>query len=453
MPDRNIPLFIAFRTLFNGRFYYPVFSILFLDYGLTFEQFAILNAVWAATSIILEVPSGAMADVLGRKRMLVLAAFCMVAEMALIAFVPLGNSHLVFTAFLINRVLSGCAESFASGADEALAYDSLPAGEGRESAWATVLERTMRWQSAFFIVASLLGAAVYDHRFLASLGLPIPQEVAIRLPIYLTLGTALLTVVITLSMRELRTSRERSERPAMAALWKAAFAQTLGAGRWILSTRAVMAVLLAGVFLDSVIRLFLTVNSQYYRLIGLPEASFGLVGTAMAVLGIFTPTLAKTLQLRLPTGANFLLTGAATLLALGGAALALRSWGVLFAALIMIAMTCTQYFMSNGLNRLARPEQRATVLSFRGLLINFAYGTSTLAFGAIMNVLQKRVPAQDGLAGSELSKHVENQALWSFLKIYPIYVLVAGSIVALGYFFLSRGSKLTRPTPPSEQAT
>ena len=56
----NVRLFIIFRVLFNARFYYPVFSILFLDFGLTLSQFAILNAVWAATIVLCEVPSGAL---------------------------------------------------------------------------------------------------------------------------------------------------------------------------------------------------------------------------------------------------------------------------------------------------------------------------------------------------------------------------------------------------------
>ncbi|MCK4786025.1 MAG: MFS transporter, partial [Desulfobacteraceae bacterium] len=56
----NIRLFIAFKVLFNSRFYYPVFTILFLDFGLTVAQFAILNAVWAATIVVAEVPSGAL---------------------------------------------------------------------------------------------------------------------------------------------------------------------------------------------------------------------------------------------------------------------------------------------------------------------------------------------------------------------------------------------------------
>ena len=57
---RNVRLFIAFRIFFNSRFYYPVFTILFLDFGLTLDQFALLNAVWAATIVLLEVPSGAV---------------------------------------------------------------------------------------------------------------------------------------------------------------------------------------------------------------------------------------------------------------------------------------------------------------------------------------------------------------------------------------------------------
>ena len=48
----------------------------------------------------------------------------MTLEMLLLAIVPIGSSW-VFPALLLNRILSGAAEAFASGADEALAFDSL----------------------------------------------------------------------------------------------------------------------------------------------------------------------------------------------------------------------------------------------------------------------------------------------------------------------------------------
>ena len=55
-------LFSWFRVLFNARFYYPIFTILFLDLGLSLGEFAALNVVWAVTIVLLEGPSGALAD-------------------------------------------------------------------------------------------------------------------------------------------------------------------------------------------------------------------------------------------------------------------------------------------------------------------------------------------------------------------------------------------------------
>jgi Arabinose efflux permease len=157
----NIRLFVMFRVLFNARFYYPVFTILFLDYGLSLEQFALLNTVWAFTIVLAEVPSGALADLLGRKRLLVTTSGLMIAEMALLAFVPLGNPQGIFLAFLANRILSGLAEALASGADEALAYDTL-AAHGLAGEWPRVLEVQMRAQSIGYMFAMTLGAVVYD---------------------------------------------------------------------------------------------------------------------------------------------------------------------------------------------------------------------------------------------------------------------------------------------------
>jgi MFS family permease len=65
---KNVRYFLMFRSSYFARFYYPVFTLLYLDYGLTLSQFAMLNVVWAATIVISEVPSGAFADTLGRKK-------------------------------------------------------------------------------------------------------------------------------------------------------------------------------------------------------------------------------------------------------------------------------------------------------------------------------------------------------------------------------------------------
>ncbi|MCE9519133.1 MAG: MFS transporter, partial [Verrucomicrobia bacterium] len=153
---RNCALFVWFRLLFNCRFYYPVYTILFLDFGLNLSQFALLNVVWAISIVCLDLPLGALADVIGRRRMVIIAASIMVVEMLVFACVPVGGPW-VFYVFLINRVLSGAAEAFASGADEALAYDSIPQSE-RASIWPRVMGRLNRWMAVGFIVAALIGA-------------------------------------------------------------------------------------------------------------------------------------------------------------------------------------------------------------------------------------------------------------------------------------------------------
>jgi hypothetical protein len=164
----NIRRFILFRMLFNARFYYPVFAVIFLDFGLSLEQFALLNAIWAATIILAEVPSGAISDLLGRKRLLVLTATLMVLEMAVWAFAPTSNPSLLFWMLVGNRILSGLGEAAASGSDEALVFDSLEAA-GMQDEWPKVLERVSRWQSFAFVVTMITGALVYDPRVMGLL--------------------------------------------------------------------------------------------------------------------------------------------------------------------------------------------------------------------------------------------------------------------------------------------
>src|SRR5213078_1852776 len=117
------------------------------------------------------------------------------------------NPTLLFGAFLLNRILSGAAEASASGADEALVYDSL-ANEQRTSEWPRVLERLGRCSSVAFLFATVLGAFVYDasllHRTAALLGFDVAfdPKMTMRFPVYLTLMLAICALVVTLRMKE-----------------------------------------------------------------------------------------------------------------------------------------------------------------------------------------------------------------------------------------------------------
>lgn len=430
---RNIPLFIAFRVLFNARWYYPVLAVLFLDFGLTIGQYALLNVAWAAAIVGLEVPSGALADTLGRKRLVVFAAALMVVEMAIFAFAPRGNPPLLFALFLLNRILSGAAEASASGADEALAYDSLVA-EGREAEWPRVLERLMRWQSGAFFVAMLLGAAVYDvhlvQRAADFLGVhwTATREVTMRFPVYLTLTNAVLALLVTLRMRE-------PAKPASTVSASATWRATLDAGRWILRTPLALAVILAGLCFDSIVRLFLTIGSNYYRLIALPEATFGLIGSGFAVIGFFMPPLARRLAERGTMRGNFSLVAACVLAGLAGISSAVPRWGLVFVLPLGVAMSLTGFFISHYLNAVVTDSRlRATVLSFRGLAYNLAYGGIGLLFAALTRALAGRGNADAVFAAS--------------LAWLPWYFLATVALLAVAWARL-RIPSAPPPAPPS----
>ena len=381
----NIRLFIAFRIFFNARFYYPVFTILFLDYGLTIEQFALLNTIWAITIVVAEVPSGALADVFGRKTLIVLTSFLMVFEMLVIAFMPLGNSTLIFWGFLINRVLSGLAEAMASGADEAIAYDSL-IKEGSADDWPKVLSAQMRLRSIASIITATTGALIYDpgiiNRVLIWIGSSwsVTQQVTMRFPIYLTLLLAILACATSLMMKEPGKEEKSEEKYNIME----AFRITWQAGKWIASTPFALAVILMGMCYDHILRMIVTMTSQYYRLINLPEASFGVIGSAMAIMGLVTPKIAEYMVERFSPAQNLFWVALISLTGLFGLTGFFPYLGILPMALIFVAIMFVSFFTSHYLNKVTDSHQRATVLSFKGLAFNLGYGLIGIFFAGLM---------------------------------------------------------------------
>ncbi len=434
---RNIRLFIAFRVFFNSRFYYPVFTILFLDFGLTLEQFALLNLVWALTIVLLEIPSGALADTIGRKNLLVFAGVCMVLEMSLLCFAPLGNPQLLFYIFLANRVLSGSAEAAASGADEALAYDSLKK-EGNPDDWGKVLVKQMGFRSMGFVVAMSLGAAVYDPGLLGrvaawfGLNISLNQDITLRFPLYLTLATAILTLFITLAMKRIEPHNDgeallgRKGGDSLITAMKL----TMDAGNWILKTPFALVIIATGMVFDHIIRMMITLNSQYYRLIDLPESVFGLIGSGMALLGLFIPRLAMKLAEKHSPAFNTGFMAMVALTGFWGLTFFLPVFGIIPMILLSSVMYFTGFFVSHYLNRITDSSQRATVLSFKGMSFNLAYGSICLFYSILLSMLRSNASETDTqLAGQALENTVFIQSIqwfpWYFTVILVTFLVFA----------------------------
>ncbi len=396
---------------------------------MSLEQFAVLNAFWAATIVLLEVPSGALADVIGRKNLLVVAGSLMVAEIALLCLVPRGNVELLFAVFLLNRIFSGAAEAAASGTDEALAYDTLKR-EGLAGEWPQVLEKQMRLQSLSFIVVTSLGAAVYDPELMQlagqwlGLNVHFTQAVTLRFPLYLTLGMAILTLCASLRMREIPLPgvHYRGNSPARA------IQLTMDAGRWILKTPFALVVILGGLLFDSCIRMTITLSSQYYRVINLPEASFGLIGSAFAILGIFVPRAALMMSRRRSPAFIMAIMAGLTLLGLSGMSFVWPLIGLLPMALIWIVMYLQVFFQSHYLNRITASRQRATILSFKGLSFNLAYGLIGIFYSILLAFLRS---TESGLTQLSPGIAFENLVYKRSLVWFPWYFVVGAGLFVL----------------------
>ena len=372
---RNVRLFIAFRTLFNARFYYPIFAIIFLDFGLTIEQFSLLNVIWAVTIILAEVPSGALSDLFGRKKLLLFTSILMVGEMAIWAFAPNSDPTVLFWVLAINRVLSGLGEASASGSDEALVYDSLEQA-GMKDQWSNVLAQTQRFQSFGFMIAMIMGGVIYDVGFvqkasdLLGMSLEVTKATILRWPIYLTLLTSLGTLYVAARFIEPKSHRESNEAPKIGETIK----QTWQAGKWIGRTPFALIVIVAGAFADSVIRMFVTLGSEYYRLIEYSPLYLGFIAAGISGISIFTASFSKWLVDKHSPTFNFFVITAIALVGFFGAKFFIPYYGVVFSVMLFMAFSITVFAVSYYLNHITDKTMRATVLSFKGLAFNLGYG-------------------------------------------------------------------------------
>jgi MFS family permease len=96
----------------------PIAVPFFQSRGLSMQDVFVLQALFAGVVLIMEVPSGYVADLIGRKRALVFGC----------AFVGVGHSFLLvadgFATLALFEISLGIGASLASGADLALLYDT-----------------------------------------------------------------------------------------------------------------------------------------------------------------------------------------------------------------------------------------------------------------------------------------------------------------------------------------
>ena len=118
MPKNNI--YLAYILTFLSECYWPSVAALF--FYLRYFSFAEIATLWAiqmAASNLFEIPTGAFADIVGRKTSVILSF--VIGAISLLIF-PFTTAFPVFVGL---EILKGLANALYSGSMEALVYDSL----------------------------------------------------------------------------------------------------------------------------------------------------------------------------------------------------------------------------------------------------------------------------------------------------------------------------------------
>lgn len=172
---------IAFSTLNDFIPFYAVYALLFADTGLSVGEISSLFVIWSLTAIILEVPSGAWADVVSRRLLLVLGPLLHATCFATWILAP------SYAGFAIGFVLWGAGSALISGTLEALVYDELTA-VGAARTYASIMgyagsSASLGILLATFLAAPLFAAGGYPLVAWSSVAAAIAQAaVALSLP-------------------------------------------------------------------------------------------------------------------------------------------------------------------------------------------------------------------------------------------------------------------------------
>lgn len=149
----------AYWLTFLSECYWPSVAALFfyLRY-FTFAQIATLWAIQMAASNLLEVPTGAFADMVGRKTAIVLSFAIGAVSLLVFPFTT------VFGVFVILEILKGASNALYSGSMEALVYDSLKE-QKRENKYPIVSAHleTINW--AAWAISAIGGGYLYMLHF------------------------------------------------------------------------------------------------------------------------------------------------------------------------------------------------------------------------------------------------------------------------------------------------
>lgn len=336
-----------------ASFIWGINTLFLLDAGLTNLEAFSANAFYTIGVLLFEIPTGAVADTMGRRWSYILGSLTLAVTTGLYWLMWVWQAP--FWGWALASLLLGLGFTFFTGAIDAWLVDALGA-VGYAGSLERVFGRSVAVSGGAMLVGSVIGGVV-------------AQATDLGVPFLLRAGVLVVMVVVAgLLMRDIGFTPDRSEGPVRAVRTVLRASLTHGLGnppvRWLM---------LASPFTAGVgFYAFYALQPYLLELWGDPEA-YSVAGLAAALLsgsamlgGFVAPVVRRRFHKRTSTILLATVTGVVVLLGLG---LVQSFW-------VAVALVAAWGVMSSiddpvhraYLNDMIPSKQRATVLSFDSLL-------------------------------------------------------------------------------------
>lgn len=346
----NIWKFYLFNIFSSFVLYYAIDKILMESRGLSVTDMVLVEISYTVARLVLEVPSGALADRWSRKYVLALnMVFFMVNTFLWVI------AHNI-SLFILGSLAASVHMAFRSGTDTSFLYDTLKQ-LNKSDAYTKTLGNVIFWENLLAIAAGIAGGMIAD-----AFGLTVP--------FWITLAFSFIAVIVALSFTEPKIHRTTGE----MGYWKH-IAET---GKYLWRRPFLVNLMVFSVIMGVSLLTIDEYGQLYFVGVGVPVLALGYlaaVGSGIeAIGGKFAYRLSRFSRKKVFA---FAIATSATGFAVVGLT---NSWyGVPFAFLPWLAFYFTHPLVMADLHNELPSSQRATGASFLSLLHSLA--AIPLAFG------------------------------------------------------------------------
>ncbi|MDD9900861.1 MAG: MFS transporter, partial [Alphaproteobacteria bacterium] len=354
--DKNIKLLNLYTAFANMIFLLPVLLPMYRDrMGLGFGDFLIAESAFAATVVLLEVPSGWLSDIWHRRHTLMLGL-----ALGALGFFALCFAYNLLTAIGCHIIL-GAGFSLLSGTQNAILYDTLLSA-GREDEYTKYEGRRRAYAFGAVAASSLVAGFMF--------------KIHILLPAIMT-GIAHLFGIVALAFVD-EPARHK------AAPEKHPLADMRDTMRYALTHPEIGGMVIFAALLFTCTKIIMWSQQAYYMVLNIPEQAFGvLMAVGYGLASVATWSAHKVDKIMSPRGAVMTAWGIAVFVTIGaGGYIGLH--GVI---LLMVGGSCIYGFASphveTFVNKRTGSERRATVLSTISFATQLMYVPASIAIGHI----------------------------------------------------------------------